>query len=312
MDHPVAVPVFSPNSGVQLPPSVFQFMFQGLTKPLVIKNQLGPWMESRSWNAQDMCSVLGSSGEASTFKVCPMRGTDAYRDHFGSEHQNEVVFETQCEYVEATFTDFSQWLEQPSRENTHSTASNNGVHEPPSKRAKVKHTSEEEDTAQTANNLLCVSPSEHSEVAHPSKLLDQPRTNPLMKYPRDEYWMYADYKYMCQLCKDYPDLLSSVDWSLFGFKGRDGRDSTLWMGSEGAHTPCHYDTYGCNFVAQLSGEKRWVLYSPGDSESLYPTRVPYEESSVFSRVSVVDPDLKTFPKFANATPYTVSVHIHIY
>ena len=78
-----------------------------------------------------------------------------------------------------------------------------------------------------------------------------------------------------------------------------------------AHTPCHYDTYGCNLVAQLSGEKRWVLFSPGDTESLYPTRVPYEESSVFSRVNVIDPDLKTFTKFANATSYSVSVHIHI-
>ena len=48
-------------------------------------------------------------------------------------------------------------------------------------------------------------------------------------------------------------LRQSVDWSMFGFDGRDGGDSTMWIGSAGAHTPCHYDTYGCNLVAQIYG-----------------------------------------------------------
>ena len=48
--------------------------------------------------------------------------------------------------------------------------------------------------------------------------------------------------------------MSHVDWSSFGFTGRDGKDSTFWMGSRGAYTPCHYDTYGCNLVAQLYGK----------------------------------------------------------
>lgn len=37
-------------------------------------------------------------------------------------------------------------------------------------------------------------------------------------------------------------------------------------------------------VAQLHGRKKWLLFSPEDTTRLYPTRVPYEESSVFSRV----------------------------
>ena len=44
-------------------------------------------------------------------------------------------------------------------------------------------------------------------------------------------------------------------------------------------------------VAQLHGRKRWLLYPPADTANLYPTRVPYEESSVFSRVDARAPDL---------------------
>lgn len=47
----------------------------------------------------------------------------------------------------------------------------------------------------------------------------------------------------------------------------------------------------CYKVAQLQGKKRWLLYPPADTGNLYPTRVPYEESSVFSRVDARAPDL---------------------
>ena len=79
---------------------------------------------------------------------------------------------------------------------------------------------------------------------------------------------------------------------------------TLWLSSQGAHTPLHYDTYGCNLVVQLSGRKRWRLWPPSsqsDSALLPPqkspisqactapqhlklscSRIPYEESSIYS------------------------------
>jgi len=44
-----------------------------------------------------------------------------------------------------------------------------------------------------------------------------------------------------------------VDWSVLGFSGRDGTQSTFWLGSQGCYTVCHYDTYGCNLVAQIYG-----------------------------------------------------------
>lgn len=44
-----------------------------------------------------------------------------------------------------------------------------------------------------------------------------------------------------------------VKWDEFGFGGRGGRESTLWMGTEGANTPCHLDSYGYNLVLQVQG-----------------------------------------------------------
>lgn len=45
-----------------------------------------------------------------------------------------------------------------------------------------------------------------------------------------------------------------IDWRSFGFAERNARHSTLWIGSEGAYTPCHFDTYGYNLVAQIYGK----------------------------------------------------------
>ena len=45
----------------------------------------------------------------------------------------------------------------------------------------------------------------------------------------------------------------TVQWSSLGLQGVDGQHSTLWIGSPGASTPCHYDTYGFNLVAQIQG-----------------------------------------------------------
>ena len=130
--------------------------------------------------------------------------------------------------------------------------------------------------------------------------------NPLMEYGSHDYWLYVDYKYMSQLFKDHPRIISSIDWSMFGFEGRDGNQSTMWLGSSEANTPCHYDTYGCNLVAQVWGRKKWILFSPSDSEGLYPTRVPYEESSVFSQVNILSPNPSRHPRFRNVIPYTVN------
>lgn len=42
-----------------------------------------------------------------------------------------------------------------------------------------------------------------------------------------------------------------VDWSAFGCD-KTAADSTIWLGTEGSHTPLHYDTYGINLVRCFS------------------------------------------------------------
>ncbi|XP_052497905.1 HSPB1-associated protein 1 isoform X2 [Budorcas taxicolor] len=126
-------------------------------------------------------------------------------------------------------------------------------------------------------------------------------------YDHSKFWAYADYKYFVSLFEDKTDIFQDVIWSDFGFPGRNGRESTLWIGSLGAHTPCHLDTYGCNLVFQVQGRKRWHLFPPEDTPFLYPTRIPYEESSVFSKINVVNPDLKHFPQFRKARRHMVTL-----
>jgi HSPB1-associated protein 1 len=120
------------------------------------------------------------------------------------------------------------------------------------------------------------------------------------------HWGYLSYGHMRDVFCGREEAFSSLDWSVLGGgMDGDGAESTLWVGSDGARTHCHYDTYGFNVVAQLHGRKEWVLFNPADTASLYPTRVPYEESSVFSEVNVDAPDLARHPLFALTSPIRV-------
>ncbi|XP_061648598.1 HSPB1-associated protein 1 homolog isoform X2 [Phyllopteryx taeniolatus] len=126
-------------------------------------------------------------------------------------------------------------------------------------------------------------------------------------YPRSQFWAYADYKYIARMFAHQPDMFEDIKWEAFGFEGRNGKESTLWIGTEGANTPCHLDSYGCNLVLQVQGRKRWYLFPPEDTSKLYPSRIPYEESSVFSRVNVLRPDLARFPAFRHAGAHVVTL-----
>lgn len=130
---------------------------------------------------------------------------------------------------------------------------------------------------------------------------------PFCGHLQGELWAYADYKYIAEVFHDQPHMFQDVRWSDFGFRGRGGRESTLWIGTEGANTPCHLDSYGCNLVLQVQGRKRWHLFPPEDTSKLYPTRIPYEESSVFSRVHVLNPDLTRFEDFREARRHCVTL-----
>lgn len=60
-------------------------------------------------------------------------------------------------------------------------------------------------------------------------------------------------------------------------------------------------------VSLVSHRKRWHLFPPEDTAHLYPTRIPYEESSVFSQVHVVRPDLSRFPLFRGSRAHEVTL-----
>ncbi|XP_058792289.1 HSPB1-associated protein 1 isoform X2 [Phymastichus coffea] len=93
-------------------------------------------------------------------------------------------------------------------------------------------------------------------------------------------WFYFDYKYMNKWFNDKPEILESFNWQQFGLD-LGSSDSTIWVGSKGAHTNCHQDTYGCNLVAQTHGRKLWLLFSPKCTSFMQPTRIPYEESTIY-------------------------------
>ncbi|XP_053613799.1 HSPB1-associated protein 1 isoform X1 [Plodia interpunctella] len=104
-----------------------------------------------------------------------------------------------------------------------------------------------------------------------------------------EEWMYFDYKYLHQWFDGDTELFKEVSWKQFGFADKGPTDTTVWVGSSGAHTPAHQDTYGVNIVAQVHGKKRWILFPP-DTAGMKPTRVPYEESSVYSELNFYCPN----------------------
>lgn len=86
-------------------------------------------------------------------------------------------------------------------------------------------------------------------------------------------------------------LKSSISFAKFGFENTE--DILFWLGSKGANTPCHYDTYGFNIVVQIFGHKTWLLFPP--KTPLTVTRVPFEESSVYCKQNFYSPsDMEQF------------------
>lgn len=90
------------------------------------------------------------------------------------------------------------------------------------------------------------------------------RSNPFAEHARADHWAYSSYNYLSQLLDErQAELLTAINWTALGFQGAhaDGRESTLWIGSTGAATPCHQDTYDYNLVAQLMGRSAFLCVS---------------------------------------------------
>ncbi|KPJ10211.1 Lysine-specific demethylase 8 [Papilio machaon] len=77
-------------------------------------------------------------------------------------------------------------------------------------------------------------------------------------------------------------------------------DIMAWYGPKGTLSPLHYDAKR-NLLAQVIGKKHMFLFSPNDTDYLYP-----HDSQLLHNTAQVDPrkpDLEKYPKYKEAKPY---------
>jgi hypothetical protein len=110
---------------------------------------------------------------------------------------------------------------------------------------------------------------------------------------------YCYYLATVPFTKQYPVLADHIDFSHF-FVESDELEPNAWISATGTVTPLHSDPYEKhNFHAVITGEKRFVIYSPDDRELLAPYAIE-ERIPQFSKIDIDNPDLKKFPDFPKA------------
>jgi len=108
----------------------------------------------------------------------------------------------------------------------------------------------------------------------------------------------ATHYYLAQksLPEDFPEMAAEIKTPSIA-KSKRMLATNLWYGSKGNITKLHYDDAN-NFLVQVVGRKKLILFYPEQYSCLYPTNdsnMPH-----VSKVNIFNPDLDQYPLFKHA------------